>query len=78
MPLLEIITSKQTSDETLAECLGFGESIKKTSIVVNDGYGFYTTRLFSCYVMEAAQMVAEGFVPCSWNEQPSRGWSSHL
>ena len=63
MPLLEIITSKQTSNETLARCLGFGDSIKKTSIVVNDGYGFYTTRLFSCYVMEAAQMVAEGFRP---------------
>ena len=49
---------------------GFGDSIKKTSIVVNDGYGFPATRL-PCYVMEAAQMVAEGFRPCSWNEQPS-------
>ncbi|MGB0646300.1 MAG: 3-hydroxyacyl-CoA dehydrogenase NAD-binding domain-containing protein, partial [Bradymonadia bacterium] len=63
MPLLEIIKGRETSDETLARCLMFAKKIKKTSIVVNDGYGFYTTRLFSSYVMEAAQLVAEGFSP---------------
>ncbi|MBV71433.1 MAG: 3-hydroxyacyl-CoA dehydrogenase [Myxococcales bacterium] len=63
MPLLEVIQSKQTSEETLARALDFGRQIKKTSIVVNDGYGFYTTRLFSAYVMEAAQLVAQGYPP---------------
>ena len=63
MPLLEIIKGRDTSDETLARCLMFAKKIKKTSVVVNDGYGFYTTRLFSSYVMEAAQLVAEGFSP---------------
>ena len=63
MPLLEVITTEHTSDETLARCLRFAKRIKKTSIVVNDGYGFFTTRMFSSYVMEAAQLVAEGFSP---------------
>ena len=63
MPLLEVIQPETTSDETLARALSFGRAIKKTSIVVNDGYGFYTTRFFSAYVMEAAQLVAEGYQP---------------
>ena len=63
MPLLEVIKSEATSTDTLARALAFGREIKKTSIVVNDGYGFYTTRLFSAYVMEAAQLVAQGYPP---------------
>jgi 3-hydroxyacyl-CoA dehydrogenase/enoyl-CoA hydratase/3-hydroxybutyryl-CoA epimerase len=54
MPLLEVIQPESTSNETLARVLAFGRDIKKISIVVNDGYGFYTTRFFSVYVMEAA------------------------
>ena len=63
MPLLEVITCDETSDNSLARCLRFAQRINKTSIVVNDGYAFYTTRVFSGYVMEAAQLVAEGFAP---------------
>ncbi|MEZ4473131.1 MAG: 3-hydroxyacyl-CoA dehydrogenase NAD-binding domain-containing protein [bacterium] len=63
MPLLEVITPGTTSEETLARALAFGRQIKKTSIVVNDGYGFFTTRFFSAYIMEAAQLVAEGHSP---------------
>jgi 3-hydroxyacyl-CoA dehydrogenase/enoyl-CoA hydratase/3-hydroxybutyryl-CoA epimerase len=63
MPLLEVIQPETTSDETVARALNFGRAIKKTSIVVGDGYGFYTTRFFSAYVMEAAQLVAEGYNP---------------
>ena len=63
MPLLEVIHPESTSQETLARALNFGRDIKKTSIVVNDGYGFYTTRFFSAYVMEAAQLVSEGYDP---------------
>ena len=63
MPLLEIILGADTDDRTLARCLSFGDAIKKTSIVVNDGYGFYTSRLFASYLMEGAQLVAEGHDP---------------
>jgi 3-hydroxyacyl-CoA dehydrogenase/enoyl-CoA hydratase/3-hydroxybutyryl-CoA epimerase len=63
MPLLEIIVGEHTSEETLARALSFGNRIKKTSIVVNDGYGFYTTRLFASYILEGCQLVAEGHDP---------------
>ncbi|MFN7146379.1 MAG: 3-hydroxyacyl-CoA dehydrogenase NAD-binding domain-containing protein, partial [Myxococcota bacterium] len=63
MPLLEIIVGDKTSDETLARALAFGNRIKKTNIVVNDGYGFFTTRLFASYILEGCQLVAEGHDP---------------
>lgn len=63
MPLLEIITPPETSEETLGRSLAVSKRIKKLPIVVNDGYGFYTTRTFSSYIIEGAQMVAEGHDP---------------
>ncbi|MEQ1501852.1 MAG: 3-hydroxyacyl-CoA dehydrogenase NAD-binding domain-containing protein [Myxococcota bacterium] len=63
MPLLEIISGKGTSEATLARSLAFGRAIKKTCIVVNDGYGFFTSRVFSSYIVEGAQLVAEGHDP---------------
>lgn len=63
MPLLEIILGAKTSEQTLARTLAFCRRIKKTPIVVNDGYAFYTSRVFSTYLMEAVQMVAEGHEP---------------
>ncbi len=63
MQLVEIITTAQTSEETLARSLAYTRSIKKLPIVVGDGYGFFTTRVFSAYILEGAQLVAEGHDP---------------
>ncbi len=63
MPLLEIITTEHTSERTLARCLAFGDALKKVSVVVNDGYGFFTSRFFASYLIEGAQLVAEGHDP---------------
>jgi len=63
MPLLEIITGAETDEPTLARCLALGRAIGKTCIVVNDGYGFYTSRTFSAFILEGAQLVAEGHDP---------------
>ena len=63
MQLVEVITTAQTSDETLARALAYTRAIKKLPIVVGDGYGFYTTRVFSAYILEGAQLVAEGHDP---------------
>ncbi len=63
MPLLEVICGDQTSDETLGRCLAFGRAIKKTHIVVNDHYAFYTSRVFGSYIIEGLQLVAEGHDP---------------
>ena len=63
MPLLELIEGAGTSPDTVGRCLAFGRRIRKTPIVVGDGFGFYTTRVFSAYIMEGAQLVAEGHEP---------------
>ena len=63
MPLLEIILGADTDERTLARCLAFGDAIKKTSIVVNDGYGFFTSRFFAAYLLEGVQLVSEGHDP---------------
>ncbi|MFO0749546.1 MAG: 3-hydroxyacyl-CoA dehydrogenase NAD-binding domain-containing protein [Myxococcota bacterium] len=63
MPLLEIIKGEQTSDQTLGRCVAFAKLLGKVPILVNDGYGFYTSRVFGTYLMEAVQLVAEGHDP---------------
>src|SRR5215470_9823696 len=60
MPLLEIITSPQTADWVIATCVDVGRKQGKTLIVVNDGVGFYTSRILAPYMNEAAQLLTEG------------------
>ncbi len=65
MPLVEIICGKETDDATLAKAFDYVLQIKKTPIVVNDSRGFYTSRVFSTYVMEGIAMLGEGQNPRS-------------
>jgi 3-hydroxyacyl-CoA dehydrogenase/enoyl-CoA hydratase/3-hydroxybutyryl-CoA epimerase len=60
MRLVEIIRGQKTAPETLAKALDFVRQIGKTPIVVNDGRGFYTSRVFGKYVMEGIALMAEG------------------
>ena len=63
MPLVEIIVGKNTGDRALAKALDYVRQIRKTPIVVNDGRGFYASRCFLTYPVEAANMLAEGIAP---------------
>ena len=60
MKLVEIINSKKTSSLTLAKAFDFIKLIKKLPIVVNDGPGFFTTRVFMRYIMEGMALLFEG------------------
>jgi 3-hydroxyacyl-CoA dehydrogenase/enoyl-CoA hydratase/3-hydroxybutyryl-CoA epimerase len=60
MPLLEVVTTPTTSDETTATAVEFGKRQGKTVIVVNDGTGFYTSRVLGPYSNEAAFLLEEG------------------
>ncbi|PKN57591.1 MAG: 3-hydroxyacyl-CoA dehydrogenase [Deltaproteobacteria bacterium HGW-Deltaproteobacteria-14] len=63
MPLLEIIRGELTSDLTIGRAVRFAQDLGKIPVLVNDGYGFFTSRVFATYLMEAVQMVAEGHDP---------------
>lgn len=63
MPLVEIIVGKQTSDETLARALDYVMQLRKTPIVVNDGRGFYTSRVFGTFTNEGMTLLGEGVAP---------------
>ncbi|CAJ9032569.1 fatty acid oxidation complex alpha subunit [Burkholderia pseudomallei] len=63
MPLVEVIVGRDTSEATLARALDYVKTIGMTPIVVNDSRGFYTSRVFSTYVLEGLAMLAEGVAP---------------
>lgn len=60
MPLLEIIVTSKTADWVTATCVELGKKQGKTVIVVNDGVGFYTSRILAPYMNEAAYLLSEG------------------
>ncbi|MDD5542421.1 MAG: fatty acid oxidation complex subunit alpha FadJ [Acidobacteriia bacterium] len=60
MPLLEIIATPKTSKQTIATSVAYGKKIGKFPIVVNDGVGFYTSRILGPYMNEASFVLEEG------------------
>ena len=57
MKLLEIVRTILTSDETLATCRAFGESLGKTVIIAPDTPGFIVSRLLIPYLLNAIRLV---------------------
>ena len=63
MPLVEIITGEQTSDECLAWAFDLAQKLGKKPIVVKDAPGFFTTRVIGQTITQGQRMLAEGVNP---------------
>jgi enoyl-CoA hydratase/3-hydroxyacyl-CoA dehydrogenase len=63
MPLLEIIRTKSTSENTIAACLQMSKRIKKTPVVVGNCVGFTANRAFFPYGQSAGLLVDAGADP---------------
>ncbi len=63
MALVEVVRAPATSDVTLVRALDFLKQLGKTPIVVNDGLGFFTSRVITTYSCEAMNLIGEGVAP---------------
>jgi 3-hydroxyacyl-CoA dehydrogenase / enoyl-CoA hydratase / 3-hydroxybutyryl-CoA epimerase len=63
MALVEVILGRRTSARTHASALDLLKRLSKMAIVVNDGPGFFTSRVVAAYTREALTMLAEGVSP---------------
>ncbi|MEW6277948.1 MAG: fatty acid oxidation complex subunit alpha FadJ [Candidatus Eremiobacterota bacterium] len=60
MPLVEVIVHPGTSDEVTATTVEAAKLLGKHVIVVNDGVGFYTSRVLAPFINEAVRILFEG------------------
>ena len=63
MKLVEVVRTEFTSDETLATAVEFVRNIGKLPVVVRDSPGFLVNRILMPYLVEAAEMFAQGGDP---------------
>jgi 3-hydroxyacyl-CoA dehydrogenase/enoyl-CoA hydratase/3-hydroxybutyryl-CoA epimerase len=73
MPLLEVIRTDKTAPEVVATAVALGKKQGKTVIVVNDGVGFYTSRILGPLMNEAAYILSEG-IPIEDIDGAMRKW----
>jgi 3-hydroxyacyl-CoA dehydrogenase/enoyl-CoA hydratase/3-hydroxybutyryl-CoA epimerase len=60
MPLVEVIRHPGTRAEVVATTVALGRTMGKTVIVVNDGPGFFTSRVLAPFLNEAVWCLVEG------------------
>ena len=60
MKLVEVVRGEMTSQATVNAALAFVAGLGQQPIVVRDGPGFFTTRVFAAYLDEALAMLGEG------------------
>lgn len=72
MPLIEIIRGAQTNQMTLQKAIAVALCLGKIPIVVHDGPGFFTSRIFFNYLLEAITMLLEGIPAIQIEEEAIR------
>jgi 3-hydroxyacyl-CoA dehydrogenase len=60
MRLVEVVRGVESSDAAVAQALAWVRQLGQEPILVRDGPGFFTSRVFATYLDEAVAMVGEG------------------
>jgi 3-hydroxyacyl-CoA dehydrogenase/enoyl-CoA hydratase/3-hydroxybutyryl-CoA epimerase len=60
MQLVEVIATPQTSESALSHVVKLGREMNTHVVVVNDGPGFYTSRVLAAFLGQALQCYAAG------------------
>lgn len=63
MPLLEVVRTTRTSDETIRTVMDLAKPLRKTPVLAKVCYGFIGNRMMEGYAREAERMVLEGATP---------------
>lgn len=63
MKLVEVVRGEATAEATLASALALVRRLGQVPVVVRDGPGFFTSRVFAAYLDEAIALVGEGVNP---------------
>ncbi len=61
MPLVEVVTHDQVSEEAVARAVQYVKDIGKTPVVVKDGPGFLVNRILMPWLNEAGYCLLEGY-----------------
>lgn len=65
MPPVEVIVGEATGERAIAAAMDLSRQLGKLPIVVNDGRGFFTSRVIGKYLDEAVALLAEGLPAAS-------------
>jgi 3-hydroxyacyl-CoA dehydrogenase/enoyl-CoA hydratase/3-hydroxybutyryl-CoA epimerase len=60
MPLVEVVRGPKTGDTAVGVAVAYGRKLGKHVVVVNDGPGFFTTRVLGFMMSEAIRLFEEG------------------
>ncbi len=63
MPLLEIVRGAKSSPETIATAFKLGKTLRKTSVLSANAFGFIGNRMIFDYAREAIALAEEGVSP---------------
>lgn len=60
MPLVEIVRTETTTDETVNIARAFAMKLGKTTVLTNDAPGFVVNRILAPYMLEAVRLADDG------------------
>ena len=60
MSLVEVVAGPGSSEQTVADAVGFVRQLQKMPIAINDGPGFVVNRLLSAMLNQALRLLVEG------------------